>query len=417
MFNLNTREHNPPEHKALTETLGVDVYALNCLAGTIHSHYGNGNRCDNAGLLDFSLKITDFGGGFKLHTTPRRNKARNATSEFSFGGHNLGIHCGLNIILLKVTSETREQSQYSSGGGHNEIPGPNFTGKIRPDFPPIEQYYLIAFDPDECHLVRTGTGHAWYVQCDTTIKAGKKVSSDESINIRFCSSSGKIYGMTSKLSGMDYLMAARVCNMTNSDEGPSVGEGPAITNWVSWSLNNCLDELSASQEEKENVKAKTWIAPVVKYSEQFKDAENIYHVGHLRFVRVADGMVGNNSSHVLDHVQWYGIIPILNVEKSMDVTLDNHYFNYYTDNGCKVCNQVSLELPPGRYAIDVNKTCFYYDKSYKYPHGKKAWILSMLANSQVVIEKNITDRIMPVGEIQSMANIAYNDDDDFLNRI
>ena len=60
MFNLNTREHEPPEHKELTTTIGVGVYELNSLAGTINNHYGNGNRCDNAGLLDFSLKITDL---------------------------------------------------------------------------------------------------------------------------------------------------------------------------------------------------------------------------------------------------------------------------------------------------------------------------------------------------------------------
>ena len=41
----------------------------------------------------------------------------------------------------------------------------------------------------------------------------------------------------------------------------------------------------------------------------------------------------------------------------------------------------------------------------------------MLANSQVIIEKSIADRIIPVGQMEDMSDIAYNDDDDFLNRI
>jgi len=39
------------------------------------------------------------------------------------------------------------------------------------------------------------------------------------------------------------------------------------------------------------------------------------------------------------------------------------------------------------------------------------------ANAQVTIEKSIADRIIPVGEMEDMSNIAFNSNDDFLNRI
>lgn len=412
MLNLNSRESELPERE-LTELGTTNVF--NRLKGSGHSSYG-GPRTDNAGLLDFDIQIEKSGAYVRLETSARRRRARNATTEFTIEGHNLGIHRGLQVLILKVTSETREQSQYSNSSNANVIPGPNFNGPLRPDFPPIEKYYLLAFDPDKGHIV-VEAQDVWYLQFDTPVMAVKRnIGTD--VDVALDKESGEVYAMYVSLTGLDYLKGAKLCtNFATPSDGPGIKEAPGLGEWVNWAIDSAIDDLYATEEELTAVKGKVWTAPIVKYNEQFKDAEDIYRVGHLRFVRLADGTVGGNSNNVVDHVQWYGIVPILNVEKSMSIALDSNYFKFHTDSSCSVCNQTVLELPPGKYAIDVNKTCFYYGKTFSYPYGKKAWILTMLANAEVIIEKSIADRIIPVGEMEDMSNIAYNDDDDFLNRI
>lgn len=414
MFNIHTKEYETPE--TTKATIGT-TYVLNRMSGP-STNYGNGKRSDNAGVQDFGMLMPCSTSNVKLMTSERRLKARNCTTEFALSGHNLGIHNGLQILLIKSTSETREMNQYSSQGNANIVPGPNFTGKLRADFPTIERYYLLAFDPDLCHIVERQVGDEviWYIQADTSEKA-TEWSVDNDLRVFYDSKSeednGRVYMMFTSLAGIDYLKAAKLCQ--NTDVAPP---SDLYDNWVKWVLDSAIEELIMTTDQKDIVKAKQWIAPVVKYSEQFKDAKEIYRVGHLRFVRLADGAIGGKSDSVLDHVQWYGVMPILNVENSVQITLDQSYFNYHTHTACKeACQHVTLELTNGKYAIDVNKTCFYYGKRYKYPYGKKAWILSMLANSQVIIEKSIADRIIPVGQMEDMSDIAYNDDDDFLNRI
>lgn len=413
MFNIHSKEYETPE--TVLSQLGSDAYKLNCFSGP-STNYGNGKSTDNAGVQDFGMGFEVQSSRIILRVSNRRRKARNCTTEFTLSGHNLGIHQGLQILLVKSKSETRTASGYSNTGNANVIPGSSFTsGAIRPDFPSVERYYLIAFDPDLCHIVETpvvvnnSQYNIWHVQADTAVRAQTWELGDDVK--AFYGEEGRMYAMYVTLSGIDYLKAARLCQ---TEVAPP---SELYTDWIEWVIDSSIEELVTNTDQKDIVKAKQWIAPVVKYSEQFRDAEEIYRVGHLRFVRLADGTIGGKSDSVLDHVQWYGVMPILNVENSVQITLDDSYFKYHTHNGCKdACEHVTLELTNGKYAVDVNKTCFYYGKRFKYPHGKKAWILSMLANSQVIIEKTIADRIIPVGQVEDMSNIAYNDDDDFLNR-
>jgi hypothetical protein len=418
MFNIFSKEYELPE--TAKSELGTETHPLNSLSGeNVHS-YTNGKRTDNAGVQDFGMSWTNDTSRVRMHAQARRLKARNCTTEVKLSGHNFGIHRGLQVLLIKSTMETREQSQYNHGGDASVIPGTTFTGPLRADFPPVERYYLIAFDPDLCHIVeraveQDGTVHnIWHIQADTEIKA-TKWAIDGEIEAFYESSEegkGRLYGMYVSLTGIDYLQAAKICQKSVAPPTEIVEQ------WVDWVLDSSIEELVNTTDQKDIVKAKKWIAPVVKYNEQFKDAEEIYRVGHLRFVRLADSTIGGKSDSVLDHLQWFGVMPILNVEKSVQITLDGNYYKQHTSNGCNdACNHETLELTEGKYAIDVNKTCFYYGKKYIYPHGKKAWILSMLANSQVIIEKSIADRIAPVTSMDDMSNIAYNDDDEFLNRI
>jgi len=418
MFNIHSKEYEQPE--TIKNELGTETHPLNSLSGSNAGHYSNGKRTDNAGVQDFGMSFTNDNSRVKMMAFPRRLKARNCTTEIALSGHNFGIHRGLQVLLIKSTTETREQSQYSHSGDASVVPGTSFTGALRPDFPAVERYYLIAFDPDLCHIVernvaQDGVDHnIWYIQADTEIKADKWAIDGE-IEAFYDSSEegkGRMYGMFVSLSGIDYLQAAKLCQV------PSPISTEIVEPWVNWVLNSSIEELVHTTDQKDIVKAKKWIAPVVKYNEQFKNAEEIYRVGHLRFVRLADSTIGGKSDSVLDHLQWFGVMPILNVESSVQITLDQNYYKQHTANGCNdACEFETLELTSGKYAIDVNKTCFYYGKKYVYPHGKKAWILSMLANSQVIIEKTIADRIAPVNSMDDMSNIAYNDDDDFLNRI
>jgi len=416
MYELNTRTYEIPER--IIEEI-VNTVSFNRFKGTGGSSWSDGERTDNAGLLDFKMQISKgHNNVLRFMCSARRLKARNATTEFTIEGANLGVFQGLQVMIMKVTSETREGNQYSNSGQPNVIPAPNFsTRNLREDFPPVEKYYLWAFDPDKAHLV-TEAHDVWYLQCDTTTPTKYYTVGDE-INIAYNPETSEVYGMHIAMTGLDYLKSAKLCTMLNKtpENGPTITDAPGLNSWLEWLIESSIDDAIASNEEIASVKGKEWIAPVVKYNEQFKEAEEIFRVGHLRFVRLAEGGQGSGSNSVVDHVQWYGIIPVLNVEKSMNITLDHMYYQFHTDNACSVCSCTNLELPPGKYAIDVNKTCFYYGKGYTYPHGKKAWILTMLANAQVIIEKSIADRIIPVGEMQDMSNIAYNDSDDFLNRI
>ena len=163
MFNIHTKEYETPE--TTKATIGT-TYLLNRMSGP-STHYGNGKkRSDNAGVQDFGMLMPCSTSNVKLMTSERRLKARNCTTEFTLSGHNLGIHNGLQILLIKSTSETREMNQYSSQGNANIVPGSHFTENC-------VQIFLLSSDTiyspltlTLCHIVERQVGEEviWYIQ-------------------------------------------------------------------------------------------------------------------------------------------------------------------------------------------------------------------------------------------------------------
>jgi len=396
---------------------------------------GTQSRVNNDALLTFGTQIQKQGTHVSLSFGRRMMKAQNCRTEVYIKGKFIGMHRGLQWSLLQATSETRSRGQYL---GHSEnLNSPAFRqAGARLDFPSVTRYYLVAFDPDNCHATSV-TANSYHVAFESSenVSSPWQLSHDgvftmhgeEDDSVRICTKeTGELIYFTSVLSGLDYIRATtefdglEITDTLVSDfTDKSYAHATSCREWVHWHFSDALASLEIKNEMKGNVKLRPWTAPIVKYSEQFKEAENVSSVGHLRFARLADAInTGIKPSSVLDLIQWYGIIPVLNVQKEVVIKMSGNYFSHLTNSVCgKTCQHSNLVLKSGQYAIDVNPACFFYGNKYDYPHGKKAWILTALVNGEITIDSNFTDRIVPVGSTVVEHSTIMLEDDDFLNRI
>ena len=198
--------------------------------------------------------------------------------------------------------------------------------------------------------------------------------------------------------------------------------------WITNKFNRDLKNISLKKSEKELASTLDYDKPQVLYKKQFNNAEEILHVGHLRFRRVADANLQKSGSTVIDLIEWYGIIPILNVPKTVSFACSAEYFKHHPNSarfietpnagvlGCTNCTLDNLELPSGRYVIDIDSECLFGKNDYRYAYTKKGWILSSLANMTVEIDNDTVDRIMPIDHDGLIVKDVVVEDDDFLNR-
>lgn len=392
---------------------------------------GRNNRTDNSGLLEFDTETRKSGNAATFGFGDRALRARNCRTEVYIQGKFIGMHRGLQWSLLQARSETRKIGQYQSYN-ITELGADSFKNcELRGDFPSITRYYLIGIDPDICHISTTSANYSlcaenpnmWYLSHDGVIKT----EGDDDSSVKLITTEiGELVYFTSKLSGLDYIRAATEFDGMNIEDtkvsdftDSTYPHAHSCREWVNWHFDDALESLELKNELKGNIKLRPWNAPIVKYSEQFKEAEAVSTVGHLRFARLADAIqTGIKPSSVVDLIQWHGIIPVLNVQKEVVIKMSGNYFSHLSNNACgKTCQHSNLVLTSGQYAIDVNTACFFYGKKYNYPHGKKAWILTALVNGEITIDSNFTDRIVPVGSTMVDHSTVMLEDDDFLNRI
>ena len=392
------------------------------------------SRTDNANLQDFGLIRTGTGTNnyaVSLDCSAKTN-SRMARTEIHTNGIYLVNAAGLQWYLLETTYNTKDRVSGSSYGGANyqyhrspevggEVWNDESAYKQRPDFSPGKRYYLIGIDPshvyaNECFRERNYMGsnyiRSWgFVSKMDTDKS--LVTRDKIFAIQNSENSGRLVCYVSKLEGLDFVQGSRIWK--SYEESTHAG----LTSWITSKLSRDLTEWKLKKQHKANISILEYDKPQVLYARQFKGegaSNEIVRVGHLRFRRVADANPTKKGNSVIDLIEWYGIIPILNVPKAVSFDCIPEYFKHHTNSMCLLCSNDNLELQSGRYVIDIDSECLYYRRDYKYKYSKKAWILSSLANMRITIENDTIDRIIPIADDSLQTTEILVEDDDFLNR-
>ena len=390
------------------------------------------SRTENANLQDFGLSRTDTGTNnfaVSLDHSARTN-SRMARTEIHTDGIYLMNAVGLQWYLLRADYNTKDRVSGSSYRGQYyqyhrspEVGGEAWDDetayKQRSDFSPGKRYYLIGIDPSHvyanaCFRERGYTHNnyvrSWGFVCKMDNQKSL-VTEDKIFAIQNSENSGRLVCYVSKLEGLDFVQGSNVWKNTGSHGG--------LEPWISNKLSRDLTEWKLKKEHKANASILEYDKPQILYARQFKGkgaSNEIVRVGHLRFRRVADANPLKKGNSVIDLIEWYGIIPILNVPKAVSFDCIPEYFKHHTNSMCLLCSNDNLELQSGRYVIDIDSECMYYRRDYKYKYSKKAWILSSLANMRITIENDTIDRIIPIADDSLQTTEILVEDDDFLNR-
>jgi len=386
-------------------------------------------RTDNHNLQDFDLKLTSVNSAgdkrkiLGLNHTALTN-SRAARTEISTDGKFLCNTQGLQWYLLKCDYTTKDKvgsiysgvnAQYHRNGVVNGAPWNDETiYKQRADFKSGNRYYLIAIDPNRAYpntAYRSNTygnsTQSWGIVADSM--SSLKMT-DKDVRFLLDSTEEFLTCYTSKARGLDYIMASRFWDAVSTDED-------AAASWVQNMFDRDLENHDLNVIAKADTAKYMHISSYGNnYGEDFKNAEEILRVGHLRFKKVSDANFQKSGSSVIELIEWYGIVPVLNVPKTVVFDCSHQYFVHHTNVLCKSCNNDNLELPRGRYVIDIDTDCLYNHGNYKYKYSRKAWILSSLANMRVTIDNDVTDRIIPVNADEVKIAGIVTEDDDFLNR-
>lgn len=390
-------------------------------------------RTDNTNLQDFGL--TRIGTGTNNYAVSldhsARTNSRMARTEIHTDGIYLGNTAGLQWYLLRTDYNTKDRQSTSTYSGANyeyhrspAVGGDNWNNeqayKQRTDFSPGKRYYLIGIDPshvyaNECFRER-GYGsnyvNSWGFVCKMDTKKSL-VTKDKIFAIQNSENSGRLVCYVSKLEGLDFVQGS---NIWKSYDTYTVY---GLNSWITNKLSRDLTEWELKKQHKANISILEYDKPQILYARQFKGegaSNEIVRVGHLRFRRVADANPLKKGNSVIDLIEWYGIIPILNVPKAVSFDCIPEYFKHNTNSMCLLCSNDNLELQSGRYVIDIDSECLYYRRDYKYKYSKKAWILSSLANMRITIENDTIDRIIPIADDSLQTTEILVEDDDFLNR-
>ncbi|MAZ97652.1 MAG: hypothetical protein CMP53_09045 [Flavobacteriales bacterium] len=420
MYNYKLQHFEPSDAEV---KIGVGQFAWNFF-GKIRCN----GRTDNHNLQDFTLTVSNLntnGNARKilgLNQTALTN-SRAARTEISTDGKFLCNVLGLQWFLLKCDYTTKDKIGSTYSGPHSSYHRDGMTGgapwsdetiyKQRTDFPEGDRYYLIAIDPARVYpntAYRSNnygsqTVRSWGFVADS-MKALD--TADKDVQVLLDSTGEYLTCYTSKARGLDYIMASRLWeNSLQEDTAKS---------WVQNMFNRDIENHDLNVIAKAESKTLQISSYGNNYGEDFKNAEEILRVGHLRFKKVSDANFQKSGSSVIDLIEWYGIVPVLNVPKTVVFDCAHQYFVHHTNVVCKNCNNDNLELPRGRYVIDIDSDCLYNHGNYKYKYSRKAWILSSLANMRVTIDNDVTDRIIPISDDEvNIVGIAT-EDDDFLNR-
>ena len=425
MYNFQTKESEPID---VDPILGVGDYPW--------EDFGKGSistRTDNHNLQTFSIKlvsVNNYNNNHKRQTIGlscrAKTNSRQARTEIQPSGLFLCNSNGLQWYLLKCDYATKDitgnqwGSAYHRGARTN---GEAWNGngyRERTDFKPGSRIYLIAIDAVRAYpnqVYRKDNYNTWGIVADNVTKINTN-DKDVLISTGKNGSEGLIITYVSKAKGLDYIMANRIWNMLEATMQSQITdeEFEMITNWTSNKLERDIEDYDLAMKARKEVKDLEIDPLRVKYAQQFKNAEEILRVGHLRFARVSDANIQKSGNSVIDLIEWYGIIPVLNVPKTVVFDCNEQYFTYHSNAVCGLCVNDNLELPSGRYVIDIDSHCFYYHSNYKYKYSKKAWILSSLANMSVTIDNSVIDRIIPIGADGVKITGIVTEDDDFLNR-
>lgn len=386
-------------------------------------------RTDNHNLQDFSLSVTGINSanGTKrkilgLNHTARTN-SRAARTEISTDGKFLCNSLGLQWFLLKCDYNTKDKvgstysgtsAAYHRSGITNGTPwNDEAVYKQRTDFRAGDRYYLIAIDPQLAYPntafrqqnYNTAATTSWGIVADTMepVKNG-----DKSVMFLLDGTKNYLTCYASKAKGLDYILASRFWeDSADNDE---------VSKWVQNIFNRDIENHTLSVMAKANSRELDYSSYGNNYGEEFKNADEILRVGHLRFRKVSDANFQKSGNSVIDLIEWYGIVPVLNVPKTVVFDCTQQYFIHHTNVVCGNCHNDNLELPKGRYVIDIDSLCLYNHGNYKYKYNRKAWILSSLANMSVTIDNDVSDRIIPVGDDENKVQGIVTEDDDFLNR-
>ena len=423
MYNFQTKESEPID---VDPILGVGDY--------LWEDFGKGGisgRTDNHNLQTFSISlgsVNDYGSNHKRQTiglTCRaKTNSRQARTEIHPSGLFLCNSNGLQWYLLKCDYATKDivGNQYSSAyhrGARTNGEAWNGNGyRERTDFKPGSRIYLIAIDAVKAYpnqVYRKDNYNTWGIVADNVTKLSTN-DKDVLITTGKNGSEGLVITYVSKTKGLDYIMASKIWDIIENSITPDETEREMITNWTNNKLERDIEDYDLAMKARKEVKDLEIDPLRVKYAQQFKNAEEILRVGHLRFARVSDANVQKSGNSVIDLIEWYGIIPVLNVPKTVVFDCNEQYFTHHSNAVCGLCVNDNLELPSGRYVIDIDSHCFYYHSNYKYKYSKKAWILSSLANMSVTIDNSVIDRIIPIGADGVKISGIVTEDDDFLNR-
>ena len=409
------------------ESEPIDVEPILGSDSFVWADFGKGSvksRTDNSQLQDFRIKLQDItkyhaGSVKKRKIIGLDNRAmtnsRQARTEIQPTGIFLCNNNGLQWYLLKCDYSTKDlsgnsySSQYHRSGRTGGDAWDNNYNE-RKDFKSGSRYYLIGLDPLLAYpsmVFAESNYQTWGIAADG-VKALK--SSDDDVLFVTSKDETFLVAYITKCKGLDYILADKVyLNLTETGE-------EKLIDWIDNIFSRDVENYQLGIKAKKEVKTVEFDPLKVKYAQQFKDAKEILRVGHLRFARVSDANPQKTGNSVIDLIEWYGIIPVLNVPKTVIFDCNKEYFVHHTNSVCGQCKHDNLELPSGRYVIDIDSHCFYYHSNYKYKYTKKAWILSSLANMSVTIDNSVVDRIIPIGEEGIKVQGIAVEDDDFLNR-
>ena len=420
MYNYKLQHFEPSDAEV---KIGVGEFLWTAF-GKIHCN----TRTDNHNLQDFSLNVTNLntnGNSRKilgLNQTALTN-SRAARTEISTDGKFLCNVLGLQWFLLKCDYTTKDKIGSIYSGPHSSYHRDGVTGgppwndetiyKQRTDFREGDRYYLIAIDPARVYpntAYRSNNYGSQNIRSWGFVADSMKAldTADKDVQVLLDSAKEYLTCYTSKARGLDYIMASRLWENTLLED--------TAKSWVQNMFNRDIENHDLNVTAKAESKALQISSYGNNYGEDFKNAEEILRVGHLRFKKVSDANFQKSGSSVIDLIEWYGIVPVLNVPKTVVFDCAHQYFVHHTNVVCKNCNNDNLELPRGRYLIDIDSDCLYNHGNYKYKYSRKAWILSSLANMRVTIDNDVTDRIIPISDDEvNIVGIAT-EDDDFLNR-
>ena len=429
MYNINTD---------VSETVGQITPIVGPDTPYLWSAFGSAkvnSRTDNNNMQNFKMNITNSGNNGSIVGLNHRatTNSRNARSEIHIQGRFLRNTNGLQWYIMRADYSTKDRaaSGYGGPGYHYHSRGATDGGPwndeaqytARTDFSPGTRYYLFGIDSDITY-VNNGFATNSYNADEPSWGFISSIGKSDTMKTRDTEitfskeEKGRIAIYVSKMSGLDFVKASAVWKQTTVDVND---------NWFTNKLKRDVEEVRLARTEQTSAGTLDYDKPQVLYEKQFRNAEEILRVGHLRFRRVADANPQKSGSTVIDLIEWYGIIPILNVPKTVGFTVTAEYFKHHTNNAqslregntgpCNNCVLDNLDLDSGRYVIDIDSACFYASTNYRYKYSKKAWILSSLANMRVTIESDTIDRIMPISAEGLVVQGLVVDDDDFLNRI